>query len=111
VPSKFSIDDGAFYMSVDKLVEETGLATKEILRLTGRHLVETAIKVTPPHSGNMSVAHSEKPGLQKAQGLQNIRTDIQRVVGVLEHTDRHPKGGGCSQGVKTLPGPQDKKTD
>ncbi len=84
VPSKFSIDDGAFYMSVDKLVEETGLATKEILRLTGRHLVETALKVTPPHSGNMTMAHSEKGNQQKAKGLQNIRTDIQRVVGVLK---------------------------
>lgn len=82
--TKFHIDDGQFFKAVDGLVDQTGLEVKEILRLTGRHLVETLLKVTPPHSGNVGKAHREGAKAQRDAGRKTLNADISRVIGVLK---------------------------
>jgi len=84
VATKFTIDDGRFYTAVDNLVDKTGLEAKEVLRLTGRHLVETLIKLTPPHSGRVGKAFSEGSKSQRDMGRKSVDIDISRVVGVLK---------------------------
>ena len=106
VATSFKIDDGQFFMAVDNLVDKTGLEVKEVLRLTGRHLVETLLKLTPPHSGRVGKAFAEKSAEQRGKGRRSLEMDIARGIGVVKelklYNDPKVRKAINSKDLKTL---------